>query len=59
MSHPVLGQVPLIRNPVHLDGMEPRVGDAPLLGEHTDAVLAGLHMAPARIAALRQAGAVK
>lgn len=59
VSHPVLGQVPLIRNPVHLDGMEPRVGDAPLLGEHTDAVLAGLHMAPARIAALRQAGAVK
>src|SRR5690606_15470795 len=53
-------QAPAVANPIRMSDTPIQYGaSAPLLGEHTDSVLAGqLGLAPERIAALRAAGAI-
>jgi crotonobetainyl-CoA:carnitine CoA-transferase CaiB-like acyl-CoA transferase len=60
-EHPQVGRVRLPGNPIKFDGMGKTVSNpAPLLGEHTDAVLRDLLSLPAaRIAELRRQGVVK
>jgi crotonobetainyl-CoA:carnitine CoA-transferase CaiB-like acyl-CoA transferase len=57
-AHPVAGQTPVLAPPYRLDGERmPVRWPAPVLGEATDEVLAGLlGMAPGRIAELRTRG---
>jgi crotonobetainyl-CoA:carnitine CoA-transferase CaiB-like acyl-CoA transferase len=60
MAHPRLGAVPTLGTPIKVDGARGHaILPPPRLGEHTDAVLAGiLGYPPDRIAGLRAAGAV-
>ncbi len=44
--------------PANVGGVEPVMGDVPLLGQHTEAVLRWVDYAPAEIAALRQQGVI-
>ncbi len=59
-DHPQVGQVRLPGNPIKFEGVEgPISRPAPMLGEHTGAVLSELlGLAPERIASLREAGVV-
>lgn len=59
MDHPSSGKVSLIANPMRFT-QHPIVYDRPppVLGQHTDEVLAGLGLGEANIAALRAAGIV-
>ena len=59
MDHPSSGKVTLIANPIRFT-QHPIVYDRPppVLGQHTDEVLAGLGLGEANIAALRAAGIV-
>ena len=59
-EHPVLGAFPALPVPYKFDGWDqPEIGRPPLLGEHTDELLAEkLGYDAARIAALREAGAI-
>jgi len=59
MDHPSSGKVTLIANPIRFT-QHPLVYDRPppVLGQHTDEVLAGLGLGEANIAALRAAGIV-
>jgi crotonobetainyl-CoA:carnitine CoA-transferase CaiB-like acyl-CoA transferase len=41
VEHPKLGSVPFVRNPVLLDGADTARGHVPLLGEHSESILAG------------------
>lgn len=59
IEHPQLGPVPFVRTPVKVRGMEPPNGHAPLLGEHTDAVLREAGIPTAKIDAWRMAAAIK
>lgn len=59
VAHPSLGPVPFIRNPLRVSGMEPCTGDVPLLGEHTEAILASLPAGPDRVETLRKEGVVR
>ena len=60
-DHPQVGHVRLPGNPIKFDGAGKTISQpAPLLGEHTDAVLRDLlHLPVERIAQLRTAGVVK
>lgn len=60
-DHPQVGKVRLPGNPIKMTGMEGTISKpAPMLGEHTDEVLADLlGLDAATIAALRASGAVK
>ena len=60
-DHPQVGRVRMPGNPIKFDGMGKTISNpAPLLGEHTDALLRDLlHLDSARIAALRQQGVIK
>ena len=60
LNHPVAGQLPLVASPMRFSGTPLQYELAPpLLGEHTDAVLAGLlGKSEAEIARLRSAGIV-
>jgi crotonobetainyl-CoA:carnitine CoA-transferase CaiB-like acyl-CoA transferase len=60
-QHPQVGRVRLPGNPIKFDGMGKTISQpAPLLGEHTDAVLRELLQLPAaRIAQLRAAGVIQ
>ena len=60
-DHPQVGRVRMPGNPIKFDGMGKTISNpAPLLGEHTDALLRDLlHLDIARIAALRQQGVIK
>ena len=60
-DHPEVGRVRVPGNPIKFDGMGRTISNpAPRLGEHTDAVLRDLlHLPAARIAELRQQGAIK
>jgi crotonobetainyl-CoA:carnitine CoA-transferase CaiB-like acyl-CoA transferase len=60
-DHPQVGRVRMPGNPIKFDGMGRTIcSPAPLLGEHTDAVLSDLlHLDSARILALREQGAIK
>ena len=44
--------------PANVRGVEPAMGDVPVLGQHTEAVLGWIGYAPAEIAALRNEGAI-
>jgi itaconate CoA-transferase len=44
--------------PVRMEGVEPAMGDVPALGQHTDAILEELEVAPDTIAAWRKEGAI-
>ena len=59
-SHPGVGEFPALRVPFKLEGWEdPEVHRPPLLGEHTERVLAErLELSPERIAQLREAKAI-
>ena len=56
--HPARGTIRTVACPIRLPGEAPRVGIAPALGEHTDALLGEIGYDAARIARLREAGAV-
>jgi len=60
VDHPVLGRVPMLPNPIHIDGLPARVGQAgPLLGADTDEVLRQvIGMTDEEIVALRADGAL-
>ena len=60
-DHPQVGRVRMPGNPIKFDGMGKTLSHpAPLLGEHTDAVLRDLLSLPVeRIAQLRQQGVIK
>ncbi|MFK0378307.1 CaiB/BaiF CoA transferase family protein [Pandoraea sp. NPDC090278] len=58
-EHPSIGKFGALPVPFKFDGFaDPEVGRPPLLGEHTDQVLATLGYAPAQIADLRREGAI-
>jgi itaconate CoA-transferase len=52
------GPVPALLPPGNSDAFQPRMDAVPALGQHTDAILAGLGWSADDIAALRHAGAV-
>jgi formyl-CoA transferase len=59
VEHPTAGPVKLMRQPVRMSGSEVPLVAAPLLGQHTDAVLqADLCLGADEIAALRENGVV-
>jgi formyl-CoA transferase len=59
MQHPVEGEIRGLGLPLKLSGTPGEIRrPAPVLGEHTDAVLAGLGYSAGQIAALREQGAV-
>jgi crotonobetainyl-CoA:carnitine CoA-transferase CaiB-like acyl-CoA transferase len=59
IDHPTAGRVPTLGTPVKLSGAErPPHRPAPLLGEHTDEVLAEFGLASDRVAALHAGGVV-
>jgi crotonobetainyl-CoA:carnitine CoA-transferase CaiB-like acyl-CoA transferase len=58
-AHPALGEFPGLAVPMKFEGWDqPEVARPPLLGEHTDEVLRGLGYDEARIATLRESGAI-
>lgn len=59
-DHPQLGRFPALRNPLRFSGWDDAApGRPPVLGEHTDEILASrLGLDDAAIAALRQEGAI-
>ena len=59
-DHPQVGKVRLPGNPIKMDGMGETISiPAPMLGEHTDAILKSLlHLSAQEIATLRESGAV-
>lgn len=59
-QHASLGPIPIVNRPIRFTDAEQPVPEAPpVLGQHTDAVLADvLDLSPERIAALRAAGVV-
>jgi formyl-CoA transferase len=58
VEHPERGPFKTVGCPVRLSDSPVSVRRSPLLGEHTDEVLAALGYEPAEIAALREAGAI-
>ena len=52
------GPIPALLPAASFTGVEPRMDPVPAVGEHTDAILAGLGYGSAEIAALKAAGAV-
>ena len=60
VEHPTLGHLKTLGSPIKLSATPPDVGRrAPLLGEHTDEVLAEAGFGENEIAALRRAGAAQ
>jgi formyl-CoA transferase len=58
VDHPVRGPFKTVGCPVRLSDSPVSVERPPLLGEHTDEVLAALGYTPAEISSLREAGAI-
>ena len=58
VDHPVRGKYLSVGNPIKLSDSPTEVTRSPLLGEHTDEVLAQLGFSLEDVAALRTAGAV-
>lgn len=69
LEHPVLrergrwasvgtpnGPIEALLPPAILGGVEPRMGDVPTVGQHTDSILAGLGIDEAQVASMRDAG---
>ncbi|MFT4053675.1 MAG: CoA transferase [Novosphingobium sp.] len=59
-EHAVLGRIPIVNRPIRFtDAEQPAPHAPPVLGQHTDSILADvLDLSPERIAALRDAGVV-
>jgi crotonobetainyl-CoA:carnitine CoA-transferase CaiB-like acyl-CoA transferase len=54
VTHPKLGEIPVVGTPLHFSRMSPGVRRAaPLRGEHTDTVLADLGYSAEEIRSLR------
>ncbi|NPT44483.1 formyl-CoA transferase [Paraburkholderia sp. 1N] len=58
VDHPTRGKYLTVGNPIKLSDSPTEVKRSPLLGEHTDEVMAELGYSPAQISALRTAGAI-
>jgi formyl-CoA transferase len=58
VDHPVRGKYLTVGNPIKLSDSPTDVKRSPLLGEHTDEVMAELGYSPEQIGALRAAGAI-
>jgi formyl-CoA transferase len=58
VDHPVRGKYLTVGNPIKLSDSPTEVTRSPLLGEHTDEVMAELGYSPAQISALKTAGAI-
>ena len=59
VEHAALGKIPIVNRPFHFDEPQPAPTAPPVLGQHTDAVLADvLGLDAERIAALRAGGVV-
>jgi crotonobetainyl-CoA:carnitine CoA-transferase CaiB-like acyl-CoA transferase len=59
VEHPTLGAIPIVNRPIKFDEAQPRPEAPPVLGQHTDAILADvLGLSPEKIAALRASGAI-
>jgi crotonobetainyl-CoA:carnitine CoA-transferase CaiB-like acyl-CoA transferase len=59
VDHPTLGTIPIVNRPIRFDERQPKPEAPPVLGQHTDAVLAEvLGLTAERIAELRAGGAV-
>lgn len=59
VAHPTLGAIPIVNRPIKFDEAQPRPEAPPVLGQHTDAILADvLGLSPEQIAALRASGAI-
>jgi len=58
VDHPERGKYLTVGNPIKLSDSPTDVTRSPLLGEHTDEVLAQLGFNPSQVAALRAEGAV-
>ena len=52
------GEIAMLKPPLNLDGMEPRMDAIPALGEHTERVLRELGFSQAEVQALRREGAI-
>jgi crotonobetainyl-CoA:carnitine CoA-transferase CaiB-like acyl-CoA transferase len=53
-----VGPVQALLPPINLDGVEPRMGAIPAVGQHTNAILSALGYDETRIAELRAAGVI-
>jgi formyl-CoA transferase len=58
VDHPTRGKYLTVGNPIKLSDSPTEVTRSPLLGEHTDEVMAELGYSPEQISALRTAGAI-
>ena len=58
VDHPTRGKYLTVGNPIKLSDSPTDVKRSPLLGEHTDEVMAELGYSPGQISALRTAGAI-
>ena len=58
VDHPTRGKYLTVGNPIKLSDSPTEVRRSPLLGEHTDEVMAELGYSPEQISALRTAGAI-
>ena len=58
VEHPTRGKYLTVGNPIKMSDSPTEVTRSPLLGEHTDEVLAQLGFGRDEVAALRAAGAV-
>jgi formyl-CoA transferase len=58
VDHPMRGKYLTVGNPIKLSDSPTDVKRSPLLGEHTDEVMAELGYSPEQISALRTAGAI-
>ena len=60
VDHRALGSIPIVNRPIKFDQAQPRPEAPPVLGQHTDEILAAvLGLSPERIAELRAANAVR
>ncbi|MBW8753158.1 MAG: CoA transferase [Sphingomonadales bacterium] len=59
VEHPALGTIPIVNRPIKFDEKQPKPAPPPVLGQHTDAILADvLGLTPDQIAELRASKAV-
>jgi len=59
VDHPVLGSIPIVNRPIKFDEKQPKPAAPPVLGQHTDTILAEvLGLTSEQIAELRAGGAV-
>ena len=58
VPHKVRGSYWTVGSPIKFSDMKPEITASPLLGEHTDEVLAELGYTPQQIAAMHEAKAV-